>query len=714
MARGASTRRAGAARLGAWLLIAGALLIAAPGAMAARRQAILIGVSTYPYLKGRDLKGPRNDVRLMFDTLRRKGFDPRDITVLADGVPDALHPIDPTRANILAAIDRVIATLNPGDFLFIEFSGHGAQQPERVPGQEPDGLDEIFLARDVTRWDTSTRTVIGTITDDEIGTRLRQASARGARVWSVFDTCHAGTMTRGIRQETRRVPSIDLEIPVAASSAGASAAAAASRKAFIDVALPPGSVAFYATSPYSTTAEYRPQVLGDTYGFLSYVLAEGLNAYPGVSYRQLGEFIHQRYGALNVASAGSPYFEGELDVPVFGDDLVPRLRQWQVQADDGSLWIDAGALSLFAEGARFILLRDPRASAGEAIAQARAVDVTATSARLVPLGAEGKTASAALRQEWSGTYARLVDPNPPFQVRAAVRLENDASGKPVNVDPAVSDTLRQLRIPGGAGPRLVWLDGEEDVDLEILVAADRIYLRPAGSPLVTHGREATTFVPMPSRGAGAQVFDRFATDLKVRIMQVAKSVNLLRVANQYLLERSNSSLRIRAYLQRAGDPALASLPASEMPSLSQGDTLYVEAENGGRDPVDITILSIDPRNRIQALFPSKAYPANRLAPGSRRTLLGRGFEVFDDTVGVERLVILADRKLPDRDSGASDFTYLAADDIAAGSTATARGIGGSDMLDKAMGSAGPTTRGGGRRSDSLAVWVYSWRTVSRP
>ena len=52
-------------------------------ALAEERYGVLIGVSEYPNLVGRDLKGPKNDVRLMFDTLNRKSFKAANLFVVA-------------------------------------------------------------------------------------------------------------------------------------------------------------------------------------------------------------------------------------------------------------------------------------------------------------------------------------------------------------------------------------------------------------------------------------------------------------------------------------------------------------------------------------------------------------------------------------------------------------------------------------------------------
>lgn len=697
------------------------ILLLASVPAAAERFALLVGVSEYPGLRqqgltGKDLKGPRNDVRLLSDTLKHMGFPAVNIRVVADGVEGLPVAAQPTRAGILAAFDELVGRLQPGDFLFVHFSGHGAQQPERDAGQEADGMDEVFLPRDAGLWDAASRSVRNAITDDEIAERLSRAAARGAGVWSVFDTCHSGSMTRG-SIAARGLTSRELGIPLAPRSA--SDPVQALRKRPLDTASGARSVAFFATTAQSTTAEFRPSLLQNVHGLFTYVLVEGLRSFPGVTYRQLGEFIQQRYGALAMAEAGVPTFEGDLDVPLFGDAAVPRIRQWPVRVEDGSIWIDAGVLSLFDEGARFALLRGPMASPDDAVAFARAANVTATRARLIPIDRDGKALPVSSLPDAEGMFARLVDANPQFQVRAAVRLEREADGSPRAVRPEILDTLSGLRSNPGRGPRLLWVDEGEPSELEVLVSAGKVFVRAQSSPLVRAGPDATPSVDIPRAGAPAAALGAFADDLRVQLHRAAKAVNLLRVANQHVPDAAASKIRTWVVVRRAGTKQLLTLDASALPSLGAGDEIFVFAENGERVGVDITIFAMDPHQRLHAVFPTADEPDNHLPGQTPRRQIGRGFDLSDEVPGVERLVILATKRAPGAGSLGSDFRHLADDVPRSDSTARTRGLGddGGDMLSQAMGEASPDigrTRGVGRAKRDLTMWVYGWRTVKAP
>ncbi|WP_315652531.1 caspase family protein [Roseateles aquae] len=155
-------------------------------------KALLIGVDRYPQLPQRLwLRGPSNDVTLMRSALLQQGFAEAHIQTLVDA---------PSRAQILAAMQAMLAHTTPGDRLLFYFAGHGSQQPQpagRLP-VEPDGLDEVLLPADVAAWDGhgSQASIAHAIVDDEIGAWIDALVDRGAVVWALFDTCHAAGMTR--------------------------------------------------------------------------------------------------------------------------------------------------------------------------------------------------------------------------------------------------------------------------------------------------------------------------------------------------------------------------------------------------------------------------------------------------------------------------------------------------------------------------------------
>ena len=130
----------------AWLPILGLLagLACAPSPAAAQPvalrapeegqiRALLIGIDAYRHV--RPLKGAVSDARDIEGALRRSGIN--DLTVLVD-----------ERANrdaVIGAIEALVQRTARGDLVMISIAGHGAQEPERVKGSQPDGMDTVFL-----------------------------------------------------------------------------------------------------------------------------------------------------------------------------------------------------------------------------------------------------------------------------------------------------------------------------------------------------------------------------------------------------------------------------------------------------------------------------------------------------------------------------------------------------------------------------------------
>ena len=109
-----------------------ALCLTALPALARENYALLIGANQYPALEERWwLKGPANDVQLVATYLTTEApvpFAADHVTVLSDGVAGAKAP---TLGAIRGAFATLTAEVQPGDFVYLHFSGHGTQAPAR-------------------------------------------------------------------------------------------------------------------------------------------------------------------------------------------------------------------------------------------------------------------------------------------------------------------------------------------------------------------------------------------------------------------------------------------------------------------------------------------------------------------------------------------------------------------------------------------------------
>ena len=146
-------------------------------------RALVIGIDAYQNV--RPLKGAVADARDVDGALRRMGV--RDVTTLTDAQAD--------RASVMREIYRLLDRSRDGDLVIFSIAGHGAQEPERVRGSQPDGMDTIFLLPGFQTAGAGTQQrIIGT----EFNHVIKQLEARGARVLFVADTCHGGGLTREV------------------------------------------------------------------------------------------------------------------------------------------------------------------------------------------------------------------------------------------------------------------------------------------------------------------------------------------------------------------------------------------------------------------------------------------------------------------------------------------------------------------------------------
>jgi hypothetical protein len=160
---------------------AGGLSISNPNGAAVR--ALVIGIDDYQHV--RKLKGAVADATDIVTSLKSMGVG--DVVVLTDAQAD--------RASVLREISALVERTKNNDLIFLSIAGHGTQEPERVKGSEPDGMENVFL---LPSFETTPTGSVERVLGGEFNHFIRQFELRGARVIFVADTCHGGGMVRDI------------------------------------------------------------------------------------------------------------------------------------------------------------------------------------------------------------------------------------------------------------------------------------------------------------------------------------------------------------------------------------------------------------------------------------------------------------------------------------------------------------------------------------
>ena len=147
-----------------------------------RTRALLIGINYVGHEVG-VLSGCHNDVRMMKQFITSQGFSdsPNDMKILMDDGANEM----PTRENLEAAMDWLVAGARPGDALFLHYSGHGSQTRD-TSGDEASGKDQTVVPVDYQE--------AGQIIDDWIFGTVVMPLPAGVSMFAVMDCCHSGTI----------------------------------------------------------------------------------------------------------------------------------------------------------------------------------------------------------------------------------------------------------------------------------------------------------------------------------------------------------------------------------------------------------------------------------------------------------------------------------------------------------------------------------------
>jgi len=145
------------------------------------RRAVMIGINYVGHDPG-ELRGCHYDVLNMKKYIMDvHGFEEDNIIVLMD---DGVHTT-PTKANMIAAYEQIVADSEDGDAIFLHYSGHGTKLRDES-GDEDDGYDEALVPLDYQD--------SGMLLDDDLFNILIEPLKQNVHMVSLMDCCHSGTI----------------------------------------------------------------------------------------------------------------------------------------------------------------------------------------------------------------------------------------------------------------------------------------------------------------------------------------------------------------------------------------------------------------------------------------------------------------------------------------------------------------------------------------
>lgn len=724
-------------------------------ALARTNYAVLVAVTEYPNLPQKNwLVGPNHDAVLVRDYLQTSApapFDKANISVLADGVEGA--SASPTRENIIAALKGVAEKAAPGDFVYIHLSGHGSQEPEKKAGSESDGMDEIFLPRDISRWDKATNSVPNALVDDDIGGALDAIRDKGAFVWVIFDACHSGSATRAapvddVLEVSRKLEPEDIGVSreaIAAAAAGAKGGDDQRQPAFslieepaegedatravqlnAETANPTGAVsiakgglvAFFAAQTIETTPEMPlPKGAQDAtrYGLFTYTIMSKLAENPRITYRQLGRAVLQQYAA-DTRERPTPLFEGDLDAPVFGTEGGESALEWPLTVKDGEATLPAGKLHRLAVGTKLAIMPPKGTDLADAIGYVEVKSAKNLTSRVVAVAFKDKPALD-LSSLPPKTYARLAEVTIDFKLKVArpapaEGLEAEVALANQTLDALVADPNRRFNV------ELVEPGQEADVRLAVLRENDVFGDAQSTGNGVTAGisKNAALFF-LPSTGdlslEGGRKPPLVAIDLaETEKLKKGAGANLETIFRATSLSRlaaasaSNSkSVTVSFQIKRADTGAFEELDGSTVPIVHPDDEVHIKAENVSDKLFDINVLYVGSDYSITHI------DAQRLAAKAK---IDEGLLAFtNSSFGIERMVAVITEAPPL--SEVEDLSFLAQGGVPAATRAVGE-IGAFSNILSDIGLA-PSTRAamklGDKGGQEGQVLIFSLETEPR-
>jgi hypothetical protein len=662
------------------LLAATALAVLATGfaapAWARTNYAVLMAVTAYPNLPPKNaLIGPNHDAKLVREYLTTRApikFDAANVTILADGLDGA--NASPTRAEILATLAELADKAQPGDFVYLHYSGHGSQQPTLTPETETDGLDEILLPADSAPWDKQAKRIPNALLDDEIGVALDAVRDKGAFVWIVVDACNSGSVTRAAaigeddQSLDRKLDPTDpngLAIPAGDMPAAGSDTAPSDGKRTSDMALiehgeraiqtddqtqtgakpieKGGMVAFFAAQTIETTPE-MPLPRGvdgaERFGLFTFTIFSKLAENPGMTYRQLGHSVLQQYAA-EPRQRPTPIFEGELDAPVFGSEAIEMDQQWQIEARDNGLTLPAGLLHRLTPGTRLAILPKPASELSETLGYVEVKKAENLTSQVVPVAFDGKPALKPADLP-PNAYARLSEVAVTFKLKVARPSVAAGLGDEVKLVDAMLEKVASAEdkrfdvelVPAGAPAdlRLVVLR-ESDVEGAGPDASSEPtlwFLPSSGELSLTPGQRPPRIVIHPDDP------DKLATSASENLEKIYRATALSRLSAA--AGQMPKGVSVKFEINRMSAGRLDPLQESTVPTVNPGDQLNIVAQNDSGGLIDINVLYIGSDYSITRL------DAQRLVNGAR--LETPVAEFTADSFGTERMIAVVTEAPP--------------------------------------------------------------------
>jgi Caspase domain len=578
---------------------------------APQRYALLIGVDCYLPNRLPDnsfypsLRGCVRDITHVDEFLQRQLEIPPErivkLTATNTGSTQPPEPRDqwPTYENMVAAFKKLTDVAQPGDQVYIHYSGHGGRSKTSYPDLKgPNELDESLVPTDIGNSEARY------LRDIELAHLLKTMVDKELIVTVVLDSCHSGGAMRGAGEEiaVRGISSVDTTPRPTDSLVAAPAELAATWQNLgggMKRNLAMGAGWLPEPQGYTLLAACRPSESAYEFAFdgkerngaLTYWLLRSLQQISGgltykMVYDRILAKVHSQFAAQ------TPQLQGETTRVVFASDHVQlrvAVNVMEVDTANARVRVNAGQATNIAMGGEF------------AIYPTGTTDFTQKEKRLAlaEITELGATASwARITQRFNtepiepGAQALLVNPGA-FNVRRKVRV----SSKTMPETPA-REAIANAIAQSGRG----WVEvagDEEAVDYQVAIneRGEFEIWDPAGQPL-------------PNLRPPIKVGTDTATQVVERLVHLSKYAAIQQLENADSVSPLAGKLVVELFgtppgYQRGQRPV--SPPRLDdrgsPPTLKVGEQVLLRLNNTSSQVLNVAVLDLQPDWGVSQLYP---------------------------------------------------------------------------------------------------------------
>lgn len=629
--------------------------------------ALLIGIDYYePNQLYKSLKGAVRDINLV------EAFLAQTLNIPAQHIYKLVSPSrddadllairsaqapEPTYQNIVSAFKTITEKAQPGEQVYIHYSGHGGRAKTVYPDLKTgsgDQYDEGLVPMDIG--DTQAGRYLR---DVEMTTLLKRMTDKGLIVTVVLDSCHSGGATRG-DAEIRSGTEPDV-IPRTAESLVASRDElernwlALTRQQGSGAAGLPNArdyVLLAACRPNEFAYEYAVNGGQERHGALTYWMIDTLTAVATSGQPLTYKLLHDRLNAQIQSKFPRqlPMIMGEADRLVFGSDTWTTpytVSVMQVDMARQQVTLNAGQAQGLSKGTRFAIYPPNTTDFTDqtqqvAIAEiSKRPDAASAIARILTPGEGGITPNGT--PELGAPAVMIAAPVDLVQrVSLIEKVAGDREHElpPSLVAPSLVDrqtaALERVRQALAGNGWVVEAQADETAAYQVAIDRQGNYEICREMPIAN----LRPLLAIDNPAAPRQVVERLVHLAKYQAVQSLDNAS----------SKLSQSLTIEL-LTEDGDP----FPDPQNPVVEDGETVTLRLTNRGNQPLKIAVLDIEPTWAISQIpLGGLESPFFQLAEGAQETTQ-LAMSIPDDAAYAQSVEIL---KVFAVQNGLADFRWL--------------------------------------------------------